>query len=231
MKKIKLTESQLTEIISQVLTEAYGGGIIQEGDIPCYIWCKRKYAKRGSRGDVVKMIQHLLARGCGDFGPYNPDKSGGGMNEGCAENWTNCDGKFEKETKKAVEDYQRDANMYSKKGLQVDGQVGYNTLSALCELCYKPTVFPDDFTLCDKQCKCETIKDEQGDNGIQDVIDRIDEITEGDPDINDWWDLDGQEENCERIKACLYYTVNVSPAPQWINFIKCMMGDWGYSQR
>ena len=81
-----------------LIIEAYGGGIIKEGDVPCDIWCERKYAKRGSRGDVVKMIQHLLARGCGEMGPYNPTKQGGGMNEGCVENWTNCDGKFEKET-------------------------------------------------------------------------------------------------------------------------------------
>ena len=104
MKKIRLNESQLSQIISQIITEqSYSGGIIQKGDIPCDIWCERKYAKRGSRGDVVKMIQHLLARGCGDYGPYNVENIGGGMNEGCAENWTNCDGKFGKETKKAVE--------------------------------------------------------------------------------------------------------------------------------
>ena len=82
-----------------LILEQYSGGKIQEGDVPCDIWCKIKVAKRGSRGDVVKMIQHLLARGCGDYGPYNPQKMGGGMNEGCVENWTNCDGKFEKETK------------------------------------------------------------------------------------------------------------------------------------
>ena len=58
MKKIKLTESQLTEIIAQVISEqSYSGGIIKEGDIPCEIWCKRKSAQKGSRGDVVKMIQ------------------------------------------------------------------------------------------------------------------------------------------------------------------------------
>ena len=130
MKKIKLTESELTEIISKVISEQYGGGRIMEGDVPCDIWCKRKSAKRGSRGDVVKMIQHLLARGCGDYGPYNSDNVGGGMNEGCIENWTNCDGKFERETKKAVKEFQEDANKFLKstKMLFVETQTKFPNL-------------------------------------------------------------------------------------------------------
>jgi peptidoglycan hydrolase-like protein with peptidoglycan-binding domain len=73
------------------------------------------------------MIQHLLARGCGDYGPYNQDNVGGGMNQGCVENWTNCDGKFGKETKQAVEEFQEDNGQ-----LDVDGKVGVKTLAALC---------------------------------------------------------------------------------------------------
>ena len=45
MKKIKLTESQLTDIISKVISEQYSGGKIKEGDVPCDIWCKRKVAQ------------------------------------------------------------------------------------------------------------------------------------------------------------------------------------------
>ena len=232
MKKIKLTESELTTIIRQIITEqSYGGGIIQEGDIPCDIWCEIKYAKRGSRGDVVKMIQHLLARGCGDYGPYNPEKRGGGMNEGCAENWTNCDGKFGKETKKAVEEYQAATNKYQSSGLAVDGNVGINTLSALCELCYKPTVFPDDFTLCDKQCNCtQQQEDTNIIDGIDDVIDNID--CDGECDFDDWCDnpsgnCDGDHWNdCERIKACLYYASRQN-GEHWHYFLQCMGGKFG----
>ena len=115
-----------------LITEAYGGGIIKEGDEPCEIWCKRKSAQKGSRGDVVKMIQNVLAGGCGDYGPYNPEKLGGGLNEGCAENWTDCDGKFGPETEKAVEEFQGEGGLT----LDVDGKVGFNTLSALCKVCY-----------------------------------------------------------------------------------------------
>ena len=235
MKKIKLTESELTTIIRQIITEqSYAGGIIQEGDIPCDIWCERKYAKRGSRGDVVKMIQHLLARGCGDYGPYNPEKRGGGMNEGCAENWTNCDGKFGKETKKAVEEYQAATNKYQSSGLVVDGNVGINTLSALCELCYKPTVFPDDFTLCDKQCKCtQQQEDTNIIDGIDDVIDNIN--CDGDCDsewiIDNWHNqIDGVDsDNCDRIKACLYYASR-KDSLHWEFFINCMRGTFPHQR-
>ena len=55
------------------------------------------------------MIQHYLAKGGGlgkkTYGPYNQKKEGGGMIEGCAKNWKNCDGLFQSETKKAVEDF------------------------------------------------------------------------------------------------------------------------------
>lgn len=231
MKKIKLNETQLTDIIKQVMTEqSYRGGIIKEGDVPCDIWCKRKVAMRGSRGDVVKMIQHLLARGCGDYGPYNPKKSGGGMNIGCIENWTNCDGKFEKETKKAVEEFQEDANTYIKSGLRVDGKVGYNTLNALCSVCYG-TASPTDSAeniLCNKQCDCDDQEDVIIDiDDIRDVI----EVIDGDPDLNDWYigdDAGDHFNNCNRIKACLYYASR-KDGERWHYFINCMAGkfpDW-----
>ena len=75
MKKIiKLKESDLQRIVKRVLSESYEGGSIQVDDVPCDIWCKKKLAKSGSNGDVVKMIQHLLSRG-----GYNPKYSGGGL--------------------------------------------------------------------------------------------------------------------------------------------------------
>ena len=206
-----IEEINRNKTLMGLLVEQYSGGIIKEGDVPCDIWCEKKYAKRGSTGDVVKMIQHLLARGCGDYGPYNPEKRGGGINEGCAENWTNCDGKFGKETKKAVEEYQGD---YKGKGLVVDGSVGTNTLSELCELCYKNNpVFPDDFTLCDKQCQCT--KDTSGGDG--NFI--------GVGDDTDWFlDMDISPEygnDCDSIKSCLQY-VSGKDGEYWHHFLKCM---------
>ena len=216
MKKIKLTESQLTDIISKVISEQYSGGKIKEGDVPCDIWCNRKTAKLGSRGDVVKMIQNVLAGGCGEYGPYNSEKLGGGLNDGCAENWTNCDGKFGPETEKAVEEFQGEGGLT----LTVDGKVGFNTLSALCKMCYG-TGSPKDsaeYILCQKQCQC----DDQSSDGIQDVLDKI-----GDVDIDDWGDVfegDGDHwNNCERIKACLYYTSR-KDGEYWHNFLECMVG-------
>ena len=210
MKKIKLTESELIELISQVISEQYSGGIIKQGDEPCEIWCERKYATRGSRGDVVKMIQHLLARGCGDYGPYNPEKMGGGMNEGCAENWTNCDGKYEKETKKAVEHLQENLQ------LKIDGKVGIDTLTALCGICYG-TGSPKDsaeYILCDKECDC---KQQQGTDDGGDSI----EI-----DGDDWFiDIDIPAESgndCDRIKACLKYVIGLGDVNRWKMFVDCM---------
>jgi len=228
MKKIKLTESDLLNLISQVINEqSYRGGIIKEGDIPCDIWCERKYAKRGSRGDVVKMIQHLLARGCGEYGPYNPDNMGGGMNQGCAENWENCDGKYEKETKKAVEHLQESLQ------LEIDGKVGIDTLTALCSICYG-TGSPKDsaeYILCNKQCDCDDQEDITIIDGIDDVIENIDCPGDGECDFDDWCfddNIDGgcggdHWRDCERIKACLYYASR-QRGERWYHFIKCMQG-------
>jgi hypothetical protein len=226
MKKIKLTEAQLTEIISQVISEQSYGGIIKEGDVPCDIWCKRKYAKIGSRGDVVKMIQHLLAKGCGDYGPYNQDNMGGGMNEGCVENWTNCDGKFGDETKKAVQHLQENLR------LEMDGAVGFDTLTALCGICYGSGSYKEsaEYILCNDKCDCET--DNQGNDGIQDVIDNID--CDGECDFDEWCDnpsgnCDGDHWNdCERIKACLYYASR-KDGENWHYFLQCMQGRFGYN--
>ena len=198
-----------------IITEQYSG-IIKRGDVPCDIWCKKKSAQEGSRGDVVKMIQNILSSGCGDIGPYNAEKLGGGINEGCIENWTDCDGKFGPETEKAVKEFQEDVGQ-----LEVDGKVGWNTLNSLCGYCYGSGSFKDSaaYSLCQKECDCE----QQGTDGIQDVIDNI-----GDVDIDDWSEVIVESEgdkwnNCERIKACLYYTSRKNKE-YWHDFLECMEG-------
>ena len=63
---------------------------------------------------------------------------------------------------------------------------------------------------------------EQRAEGIQDVLEYI-----GDVDLDKWWVGGGVEDpaNCDRIKACLHYTIHISSGPQWRDFINCMMGD------
>jgi len=209
-----------------ILLEQYSGGIIKEGDVPCDIWCKIKTAQRGSRGDVVKMIQNILANGCGEKGPYNAENLGGGINEGCIDNWTDCDGKFGPETEKAVEEFQEDAGQ-----LEVDGKVGWNTLNSLCAYCYGSGSPKDSaaFNLCQRECDCEQ-QNINIDEDIQDVLDNIN--CDGDCDseviIDNWHNqIDGVDsDNCDRIKACLYYA-SQKGGEHWYHFLNCMRGKFG----
>ena len=228
MKKIKLTESQLTEIIQKVISEQYSGGIIKEGDVPCDIWCKRKSAQEGSRGKVVKMIQQLLSAD-GVLGEYWYGRDNVGVNDGCGYDWENCDGKYGPQTKKTIEKFQEEYGQ----GLEVDGKVGYNTLTALCDSINQEwmDIHGKDwvkFTLCNQQCQCTEGTDSPGD-GIQDVIDHID--CDGDCDsewIIDNWPIyidgiDGRyTDNCDRIKACLHYASR-QQGENWYYFKNCMM--------
>jgi len=160
MKKIiRLNESDLQRIVKRILSESYEGGSIQNGDVPCHIWCQKKLAMLGSNGDVVKMIQHLLFNGA-----YNEKYSGGGMTgEQCKGKWQHCDGKFRKHTKDAVLEFQRD------NGLKLDGIVGYDTLSKMCEE-LSPNQYTSDFTLCERQnCKCSDIDSDRNSNPIGNV--------------------------------------------------------------
>lgn len=203
-----------------IITEQYSG-IIKRGDVSCDIWCKRKSAQEGSRGKVVKMIQQLLSAD-GVLGDYWYGNDNVGVNDGCAYDWENCDGKYGPETKKTIEKFQKEYGQ----GLDVDGKVGYDTLTALCDSIDQEwmSIHGKDwvgFTLCDQQCQCTKGTDRPGD-GIQDVIDNI-----GDVDIDDWSDLlegDGDHwNNCERIKACLYYTSRKN-GEYWYDFLECMGG-------
>ena len=67
MGNLQESLNRVREIMG-VITEDQHSSIrrIQVGDVPCDIWCEIKVAEEGSRGDVVKMIQHVLARGCGE---------------------------------------------------------------------------------------------------------------------------------------------------------------------
>jgi hypothetical protein len=132
MKKvIRLTEKDLQIIVKRVLNEGHTKskyGIlnesylpaVQEGDSECDIVCERKQAKFGSNGSLVKRIQRGLSK-CG----FNVEREGGGMMPGCKDDPNKCDGLFRKETKKAVEEFQK------KNQLRPDGAVGKATLLKL----------------------------------------------------------------------------------------------------
>jgi len=156
MKKvIKLKESDLQRIVKRVISESYEGGSIQVGDVPCDIHCKRKLAKSGSNGDVVKYIQHLLA-----VNGFNPKYQGGGIGLECGDLYQGCDGKYRKHTKNAVIEFQR------KYKLSVDGVVGYDTLNKMCEV-LKPGSATRKETLeaynklCIKQCQCKKLSSDE----------------------------------------------------------------------
>ena len=119
-KKIKLTESDLENIIKRVLNEAPLGASSQSP--LCPIQCKTKVLGKGNAGEDVKLIQNALAQ-CG----FNKEKFGGGMKVGCDKDHTKCDGKFNTETAKAVREFQK------RVGITMDGLVGPKTLSKLME--------------------------------------------------------------------------------------------------
>ena len=127
-KKIKLTESDLENIIKRVLNE-------QSSQSPlCPIQCKTKVLGKGNSGEDVKLIQNALAK-CG----FNKEKFGGGMKVGCDKDHTKCDGKFNTETDKAVRAFQK--SVFPNKPKEQDGFVGSKTLAKLMEgqdPCLKP---------------------------------------------------------------------------------------------
>jgi hypothetical protein len=191
---IKLNERQLNKIVKRVLSESYEGGIIQRGDVPCHIWCQQKLAKVGSNGDVVKMIQHLLFNG-----GYNKKYSGGGMTgDACEGKWQHCDGKFRKHTKDAVLEFQRDHA-----DLTNDGVVGYQTLSKMCEV-LSPNRYTSNFTLCEKQCRCNDIDidNDQDDFDDIDVYNPINRV------------------ECDTLKSCVYKYL-YKTAPDIKGFMRC----------
>ena len=117
-KKIKLTESDLENIIKRVLNE-------QSSQSPlCPIQCKTKVLGKGNAGEDVKLIQNALAK-CG----FNKEKFGGGMKVGCDKDHTKCDGKFNTETAKAVREFQKDTKItkYHESSFKVTGNATKTT--------------------------------------------------------------------------------------------------------
>jgi hypothetical protein len=206
-KVIRLTENDLNRIVKRVINEAYEGGIIQKGDDSCEIRCKRKLAKNGSNGDVVKYIQHLLAAN-----GFNPEYEGGGMGLECSDLYQGCDGKYRRHTKDAVKEFQRKYN------LTADGIVGYNTLMKMCEV-FKPGTGTseesiDAYDLLCKDCDCKRQRDDREIPTPTDPIFSDDPIG-GDP-------IDRLD--CKKLKDCLRKFMNSEPGtqPRIEDFLECI---------
>jgi hypothetical protein len=202
MKKriFRLTESQIDRLSKRFLNESYG--LITYQDTICEIICKEKVAKYGSKGDVVKMIQHLLY-----VNQYNTKYAGGGMKgDFCYKDFRKCDGLFKKETQTAVEEFQRDAD------IGVDGVVGYETWKAMCsKLTFTDSLPKNKF--CTEDCPC----DDNGQNDFNDKDDYNDKDIYNPGKIID--DID-----CEKLKECVKNYITV-PAPNMDKFARCI--GWG----
>lgn len=190
LEKRVISDNEMSRFIKNAIKESVLP-IIQEGDELCDILCNRKQAKFGSNGEVVKLIQNALVK-CG----YNAEKQGGGMVQGCKDDYRKCDGKFREETKKATEEFQR-----AHGGLKVDGAVGPETLKMLGEKCI---TLPD--------CKCNELKTDEPDDTDQEWWTLIDN---GDAKFGD----------CNKINACLYQTLKNNPVFSWDKFLSCMGGE------
>jgi hypothetical protein len=189
LEKRVISDNEMSRFIKNAIKESVLP-IIQEGDELCDILCNRKQAKFGSNGEVVKLIQNALVK-CG----HNAEKQGGGMVQGCKDDYRKCDGKFREETKRATEEFQRAT------GLEDDGAVGVITLKKLGEKC---------LTL--PKCECDELKTDEKDKTNQEWWKLI---GKDDPKFGD----------CSKINACIYQTLKNNPVFIWDKFLSCMGGE------
>ena len=193
-----------------LLTEGRAGSIEKGDTDTCLIKCNIKHAKYGSNGEIVKKIQHLL----GNNG-FNEGAQGGGIKKGCLEEWSACDGKFRSETRKAVEEFQREYK------LSVDGVVGSKTLDKMCEvLKFTNSLSKEKF--CPFQCNCDEIGiQEPGVGSPTDPIDgRPGDPIDGDIDI----EIDINDDQCENVFYCIRKVSSADESYQskWKAFMECV---------
>ena len=210
-------ESQKRKLIEEsnkrLLGESSYSGIIKKGDDICEIICKRKIAKEGSSGDVVKMIQHLL-----DSNGFNVGYEGGGMKSGCSQEWPSCDGIFKSHTKDAVKEFQRKF-MGSTSD---DGVVGYNTWKSMCKNL--------DFTISlpkSKFCKDCQCGDNQQDDNSEDLgdYDQIEIPGGGTLPIDSSGQPGGLGDiDCKDLRLCVEKWIYGPLTPNLGKFMSCISG-------
>jgi len=197
-----------------LLTEGRAG-LIEKGDKDtCLIKCNIKHAKYGSNGEIVKKIQHILG-----INGFNEESEGGGIKKGCLAEWPVCDGKFRRETRKAVEEFQREYK------LSIDGVVGPKTLDKMCEVLKFTHSLPKE-KFCPFQCKCDDIDIEIEEPGVGSPTDPI-KGNPGDPidgkiDI----EIDIDDDQCENVFYCIRKVSSADESYQskWKAFMECIKG-------
>lgn len=190
-------QKNLGNLFKAILIEQSAECVLPSDDL-CAILCKAKVAKNGCpTSDVVKQLQNGLING-----GYNPDKQGGGMIEGCKDDYTKCDGKFRNETEQATIEFQKTIP-----GLSPDGIIGYNTLKAMI----------DKGLIKEPQCKCDEV--------IKKRDERRTRIKKG----TKWYEKiskDGwQYDDCATIKYCLSVALEKGTTFSYDAFIKCFEGE------
>jgi hypothetical protein len=190
-------QKNLGNLFKTILTEQSAECVLPSDDL-CAILCKAKVAKNGCPiSDVVKQLQNGLING-----GFNPDKQGGGMIEGCKEDYTKCDGKFRNETEQATIEFQKTIP-----GLTPDGIIGYNTLKAMI----------DKGLIKEPQCKCDEVIKKRDERRT-----RIKKGTKWYEKINkDGWQYD----DCATIKYCLSVALEKGTTFSYDAFIKCFEGE------
>lgn len=190
-------QKNLGNLFKAILTEQSSECVLPSDDL-CAILCKAKVAKNGCpTSDVVKQLQNALING-----GFNPDKQGGGMIEGCKEDYTKCDGKFRNETQEATIEFQKTIP-----GLSPDGVIGYNTLKAMI----------DKGLIKEPQCNCDEVVKKRDERRI-----RIKKGTKWYSKIGkDGWQYD----DCATIKYCLSVALEKGTTFSYDAFIKCFEGE------
>jgi hypothetical protein len=163
-----LTENDIKKLNKSLILKEQSGSLFQ-GDDLCDILCENKLAKVGSKGDGIGQLQNALhsGRGKAPFNKkYNDKYGGGGMSEKCGTSEDACDDWFDRHTRDAVIEFQKE---YFDDTNEHDGIVGPNTLNAMIEV-----------GMIDLKCDCP--EEEQGD-GIEGPCICLDNLSKEDRDI------------------------------------------------
>lgn len=142
---MRITEKKINYLVNKVLNESKND-LIKSQDDKCDIECFNKVAAFGSTGNLVKALQHYLAK----LG-FNQKFGGGGMNKQCATDYKKCDGLFQTETEKALEAFKNESSLTNPKVLDI------NTLNYICKNINQtvPPIQQEVKDILCKKCDCQ----------------------------------------------------------------------------